>query len=100
MNYVSLPYVARAVSNNSITSTILGEVSWLLEQFLFELGPDMGKSVLKPRIGYRPENSRNKFVACVNSSVYWALLKNKPPIHVILLFFEVATSKSHKPPSG
>ena len=80
-------------------STLFRERILFLQQFLFELGADVGKPVLKPRIGYRPENSRHKLVARVHSSVYRALLKNEPPIYDLFLFFEVVTSKNHKRPS-
>ena len=80
-------------------SAIFRERILLLQQFLFELGADMGKPMLKPGIGYRPENSGHKLVAGVNASVYRALLKNKPPIYDLFPFFEVITSKNHKHPS-
>jgi hypothetical protein len=59
----------------------------------------VGKPMLEPRIGYRPENPGNELIASVDSSIYRALLKDKPPIHESSIFFEVVTSKGHKLPS-
>ena len=80
-----------------IAATVLGEIGRFLQQFLFELGPNAGKSLLKPRIGCRPKNSRNKLIAGVNSSVNRTLFKNKPPIHSQLSFLETVTSGHSTP---
>ena len=100
MKFMRLGVEFTVVSISPTVSAIFRKRSRLFQQFLFQFGSDVGKPMLKPRMGYRPEDSRNQLVAGVNSSVYRALLKNKPPIHDVLLFFEVVASKSHKPSSG